>query len=48
MELHQLWYVCAMERNRLATKIAEYTRLEAGNIAKGMAESVIGRAAKVS
>lgn len=48
LELHQLWYVCAMERNRLATKMAEYTRLEGASIAKGIAESVVRRAAKVS
>lgn len=48
MELHQLWYIMSMERNRLATKWDELKRVGAQTNARQVGESITSRMKQVS
>lgn len=48
LELHQLWYICIIERNKLSTKRAEVGRTASWSLARQQSHSMITRMTKVS
>lgn len=48
LELHQLWYICIIERNKLSTKRAEIGRTSSWGLARQQSQSIVRRTTKVS